>query len=59
MFNPRSRCGRCGLKFAIEIKEDNGRQCGYLLYQIQSAVCRECGTPIASSVNESLHSIGR
>lgn len=43
----RSRCGRCGLKFAIEIEEDNCRKCGYPLYQIQSAVCPECGTPRA------------
>lgn len=51
--------GRCGLKFDIEIEEENSRKCGYPLYQIQSAVCPECGTPIASSANESLHSIGR
>lgn len=42
----RSRCGQCGLKFTIEIEEDNCRKCGYPLYQIQSAVCPECGAPI-------------
>lgn len=43
----RSCCEQCGLKFAIEIEEDNCRKCGYPLYQIQSAVCPECGTPRA------------
>ncbi len=46
----RSACPDCGLKFHIEIEEDNCRKCGYPLYQLQSAVCPECGTPIARGV---------
>lgn len=45
----RSRCRQCGLKFAVEIEEDNCKKCGYPLYQIQSAVCPECGTAIVLS----------
>jgi len=42
----RSTCSGCALRFLIEIEEDTCRTCGYLLYQIESAVCPECGTPI-------------
>lgn len=43
----RSACPDCGLRFHIEIEEDTCRKCGYPLYQLRSAVCPECGTPIA------------
>ncbi len=42
----RSTCEQCGLRFTIEIEEENCRQCGYPLYKIESAVCPECGTQI-------------
>lgn len=44
----RSKCAGCGLKFDIDIEEETCRKCGYSLFQIQSAVCPECGTPIFS-----------
>ena len=43
----RSKCAACGLKFKIEIEENNCAKCGYPLYKLESAVCPECGTPIA------------
>lgn len=43
----RSRCTQCGLKFRIDIEEDLCKTCGYPLYRLTSAVCPECGTPIA------------
>lgn len=43
----RSKCEGCGLKFAIEIEEEQCRKCGYPLHELTSAVCPECGTPIA------------
>ena len=43
----RSRCTQCGLKFRIDIEEEQCRTCGYPLYRLTSAVCPECGTPIA------------
>lgn len=43
----RSKCGQCGLKFRIDIEEELCRTCGYPLYRLTSAVCPECGTPIA------------
>ena len=43
----RSRCTQCGLKFRIDIEEEQCRKCGYPLYRLTSAVCTECGTPIA------------
>ncbi len=43
----RSVCKSCHLRFHIEIEEDNCLKCGYPLYQLKSAVCPECGTPIA------------
>ena len=45
----RSKCSNCGLRFLIEIDEDNCPTCGYPLYQLQSATCPECGTPIATT----------
>lgn len=41
-----SKCAECGLKFQIEIEEENCRKCGYPLYKLESAACPECGTPI-------------
>ena len=43
----RSSCTQCGLRFAIEIEEDQCQKCGYPLYRLESAACPECGTPIA------------
>ena len=43
----RSRCTQCGLKFRIDIEEEQCKTCGYPLYLLTSAVCPECGTPIA------------
>ncbi len=40
-------CVACGLKINVEIEEEQCRRCGYPLYKIDSAVCPECGTPIA------------
>jgi hypothetical protein len=45
----RSKCSKCGLRFSIEIEEDACATCGYPLYRLESAVCPECGTPIAES----------
>lgn len=44
----RSGCGQCGLKFNIQIEEEQCGTCGYPLYQLVSAECPECGTPIAN-----------
>lgn len=43
----RSQCPHCGLRFMIQIEEEACRTCSYPLYKIESAVCPECGTPIA------------
>ncbi|MCH8251503.1 MAG: zinc ribbon domain-containing protein [Planctomycetes bacterium] len=43
----RSRCGSCGLRIRVEIEEEHCRNCGYVLYKLESAVCPECGTPVA------------
>jgi ribosomal protein L37E len=43
----RSKCANCGLRFRIEIEEEHCPKCGYALYRLTSAVCPECGTPIA------------
>ncbi len=40
----RSRCA-CGLRFAIDIEEENCRVCGYALYNLTADRCPECGTP--------------
>jgi len=42
----RSCCAECGLKFKIEIEEENCPTCGYPLYRLESSICPECGTPI-------------
>ena len=43
-----SRCA-CGLRFRIEIEEENCPACGYSLYRCTAAACPECGTPIAGA----------
>lgn len=46
--NKDSRCPNCKLKVRVEIKEPRCI-CGYLLYQLNSDNCPECGKPIQSS----------
>ena len=48
----RSKCAACGLKFSIDIEEEHCRSCGYPLYRLTSAVCPECGTPIAGEPSD-------
>ena len=43
----QSKCAACGLRFSIEVEEEHCAKCGYPLYQLRSAVCPECGTPIS------------
>ena len=42
-----SACGKCGLKFRLEIEEPRCPGCGYLLYQLTSRQCPECGRVVA------------
>lgn len=44
----RSRCGKCGLRFNIQIEEEACSGCGYPLYKLTSDRCPECGTPITA-----------
>jgi hypothetical protein len=37
-----ARCGKCGLRIDIDVEEPRC-VCGYLLYQLQSEKCPECG----------------
>lgn len=46
--NKDSRCPTCKLHVRIEIKEPRCT-CGYLLYQLQSDSCPECGKPIPTA----------
>jgi len=46
--NKDSRCPSCKLKVRVEIKEPRCT-CGYLLYQLNSQTCPECGKPIPTS----------
>jgi|GEM_PF-1541694 len=46
--NKDSRCPSCKLKIRIEVKEPRCT-CGYLLYQLNSKSCPECGKPIPTS----------
>ena len=41
-----SSCGNCRLKFRLEIEEPRCAGCGYLLYQLTSPRCPECGREI-------------
>lgn len=45
----RSSCAGCRLKLRVEIDEEHCATCGYPLYQLESNVCPECGTPIAAA----------
>ncbi len=42
----RSTCKSCGLRFRIDIEEEQCTHCGYPLYKLDSDVCPECGTTI-------------
>ncbi len=44
--NKESRCSSCRLKIRVEIEEPRCA-CGYLLYELESEVCPECGKGIA------------
>ncbi|MFK7759721.1 MAG: hypothetical protein AB8C13_07240 [Phycisphaerales bacterium] len=46
--NKESRCGKCKLKVRVEIQEPRCL-CGYLLYQLDSDACPECGRAIDTS----------
>jgi hypothetical protein len=46
--NKDSRCPTCKLHVRIEVKEPRCT-CGYLLYQLQSDSCPECGKPIPTT----------
>lgn len=46
VMNRESRCTGCRLKVRIEVEEPRC-SCGYLLYQLESDVCPECGKAIA------------
>lgn len=39
-----SACAACGLKFRIEIEEPRCAKCGYVLWQLPTRRCPECGT---------------
>lgn len=43
--NQDSRCGHCRLKVRVEVQEPRC-ECGYLLYQLESDTCPECGRPV-------------
>lgn len=40
-----ARCAKCGLRIDIDVEEPRC-SCGYLLYQLQSDKCPECGTAV-------------
>lgn len=40
------RCGACDLRITIEVEEPRCGKCGYLLYQLTSNACPECGERI-------------
>lgn len=42
----RSICAHCGLRFRIDIEEEQCTNCGYPLYKLDSDACPECGTAI-------------
>lgn len=41
-----ARCGRCRLKVRVEVEEPRCA-CGYLLYQLESDTCPECGRAVS------------
>jgi len=41
-----SRCSSCGLRFNLEIDEDQCGACGYPLYKLTSDRCPECGAKV-------------
>lgn len=43
--NRETRCEHCRLKVRVEVQEPRC-DCGYLLYQLESDTCPECGKPI-------------
>ena len=43
--NKDARCPSCRLKIRVEIEEPRC-SCGYLLYELESDICPECGKPI-------------
>lgn len=43
--NHETRCENCRLKIRVEVEEPRCR-CGYLLYQLESDTCPECGNSI-------------
>lgn len=45
--NRESRCPSCRLKIRIEVEEPRCR-CGYLLYELESDTCPECGKAVAT-----------
>jgi ribosomal protein L37E len=40
-------CSACGLKISIRIEEPCCPECGYLLYQLTSDRCPECGKVVS------------
>ena len=48
----RTKCSGCGLRLSIDIEEEQCEHCGYPLYRLTSAVCPECGTPIARDLTD-------
>lgn len=42
-----SRCGRCRLKFTVEIEEPRCPECGYVLHMLTEPRCPECGSALA------------
>lgn len=44
--NKEARCEHCRLKLKVMVEEPRCA-CGYLLYQLESDTCPECGDPIA------------
>ncbi|MHA7811804.1 MAG: hypothetical protein ACX94C_00220 [Phycisphaerales bacterium] len=45
--NRETRCEHCRLRVRVEVEEPRCA-CGYLLYQLESDTCPECGKPIAA-----------
>lgn len=43
--NRETRCEGCRLKVRVEVEEPRCA-CGYLLYQLESDICPECGKPV-------------